>query len=66
MPSGHFQTFMLSDAPEQNVYSFGWKASERTDFLWFVNVEIHLPVDKSHYLIMASYDPLTIYGSNLR
>lgn len=66
IPSGHFQTLMLSGAADAKVYSFGWTAKALTDFLWLVRVETHLPLTISQVLIMVSYDPLTIYGSNLK
>ena len=63
-PSGHFQTFILSGAPDAKVYSFGWNAKALTAFLWFVKVILHFPAAKSHNFIKESAPPEIIYGSN--
>lgn len=52
MPSGHFHFLMLlppADA-DAKVYSVGWMASARTDFLWWVSVTIVFPAARSHSL----------------
>lgn len=64
VPSGHFHTLMLSDEADANVYSLGWNAIALTDFLWLVSVDMHLPMEISHNLIIESWEPLMIYGSN--
>src|SRR5689334_4001466 len=52
VPSGHFHFLMLlppADA-DAKLYSVGWMASARTDFLWCVRVSIVLPAARSHSL----------------
>lgn len=59
-PSGHFHCLILSGDAEANVYNVGWMTIERTDFLWFVNVQRDLPAARSHRRIVESCEPVII------
>lgn len=54
LPSGHFQTFILSLAADAKVYYVGCIIKDLTDFLWLVNVFKHFPAAKSQVLIWLS------------
>lgn len=65
-PSGHFHCLILSGDAEANVYNVGWMTIERTDFLWFVNVQRDLPAARSHRRIVESCEPVIICKNTIQ
>mmetsp|Transcript_42497 Transcript_42497/g.136338 ORF Transcript_42497/g.136338 Transcript_42497/m.136338 type:complete len:203 (-) Transcript_42497:923-1531(-) len=63
VPSGSLNFLMLSAEADAKAYSLGCMAMARTDFLWYVSVELHLPAARSQVLIVESWDPVITWGS---